>query len=170
MHMNQMHPEVDVDIKPIINTNYVKKRMQCPNCKNYFLTYRGLQMHLKRRESCGSALLNHALAHFQSMMQPGKESEMAKKTATAKRVLDQGKRLGFSCTTALWCGTNKNQDVSTGPLSRPFARSLSRSWESELLMSQNDLVLSHSALLAKFRLGLNLRERKLLKWFPLTTI
>ena len=48
---------------------------------------------------------------------------------------------------------------STGPLARPFARSLApltrslarslrslpRSWESEFLMSQNDLVLSHSA-------------------------
>ena len=45
----------------------------------------------------------------------------------------------------LWSGTNKNRDVSTGPLARPFARSLPRSWESELLMAQNDLVLSHSA-------------------------
>ena len=73
----------------------------------------------------------------------------------------------------LWSGTNKNRDVSTGPLARPFARtahsfacsgllaslapsatlthllarslrSLPRSWESELLMSQNDLILSHS--------------------------
>ena len=26
--------------------------------------------------------------------------------------------------TALWSGTNKNRDVSTGPLARPFARSL----------------------------------------------
>ena len=25
---------------------------------------------------------------------------------------------------ALWSGTNKNEDVSTGPLARPFARSL----------------------------------------------
>ena len=25
---------------------------------------------------------------------------------------------------ALWSGTNKNRDVSTGPLARPFARSL----------------------------------------------
>ena len=76
---------------------------------------------------------------------------------------------------ALWSGTNKNRDVSTGPLARPFARtahsitcsgllvmlapsaaltrsiarllrSLPRSWESEFLMSQNDLVLSHSGL------------------------
>ena len=60
---------------------------------------------------------------------------------------------------ALWSGTNKNRDVSTGSLARPFAgslaphtrslarslRSLPRSWESEFLMSQNDLVLSHSA-------------------------
>ena len=76
---------------------------------------------------------------------------------------------------ALWSGTNKNRDVSTGPLACPFIRpfaplarllvpdcslrtrpplrslirslalSLPRSWESELLMSQNDLVLSHSA-------------------------
>ena len=67
----------------------------------------------------------------------------------------------------LWSGTNKNRDLSTGPLARPFAcslapltrslapdcslrsrpplRSLPRSWESEFLMSQNDLVLSHSA-------------------------
>ena len=73
----------------------------------------------------------------------------------------------------LWSGTNKNRDVSTGPLARPFARtahlfacsrllalfapsaaltrslarslrSLPRSWEREFLMSQNDLVLSHS--------------------------
>ena len=41
---------------------------------------------------------------------------------------------------ALWSGTNKNQDVSTGPLALPFARSLShfarsfaRSWDSECL-------------------------------------
>ena len=27
-------------------------------------------------------------------------------------------------TEALWSGTNKNRDVSTGPLARPFARSL----------------------------------------------
>ena len=76
---------------------------------------------------------------------------------------------------ALWSGTNKNRDVSTRPLARPFARTahslacsrllaslapfaaLTRSlarllrslpclWESELLMSQNDLVFSHSAL------------------------
>ena len=61
---------------------------------------------------------------------------------------------------ALWSGINKNRDVSTGPLARPFAlslapltRSVARSlrslpglWESELLMSQNDLVLSHSAM------------------------
>ena len=61
---------------------------------------------------------------------------------------------------ALWSGTNKNRDVSAGPLARRFARwlapltcslahslrSLPRSWESEFLMSQNDLVLSHSAL------------------------
>ena len=73
---------------------------------------------------------------------------------------------------ALWSGTNKNRDVSTGPLACPFARSLApltrplallaptaalthllarslhllpRSGESEFLMSQNDLVLSHSA-------------------------
>ena len=73
----------------------------------------------------------------------------------------------------LWSITAKNRDVSTGPLARPFARSLAplthslasdcslrsrpplrslvrslrslpRSWESEFLMSQNDLVLSHS--------------------------
>ena len=58
--------------------------------------------------------------------------------------------------TALWSGTNKNQDVSTGALTRPFdctalecslhsLRSFPHSWESEFLMSQNDLVLSHSA-------------------------
>ena len=68
--------------------------------------------------------------------------------------------------TPLWSGTNKNRDVSTGPLARPFACSLaplthslapdyslrsrslcslSRSWESEFLMFQNHLVLSHSA-------------------------
>ena len=51
----------------------------------------------------------------------------------------------FSTTTSLWSGTNKNRDVSTGPLARPFARSLPRSWDSEFLMSQNDLVLSRSA-------------------------
>ena len=51
-------------------------------------------------------------------------------------------------TDALWSGTNKKRDVSTGPLARPFAHSLApltRSWEDEFLMSQNDLVLSHSA-------------------------
>ena len=51
---------------------------------------------------------------------------------------------------ALWSGTNKNIDVSTGPLAGPFtrslARSLPRSWERELLMSQNDLVLSLSGM------------------------
>ena len=66
------------------------------------------------------------------------------------------------CAIALWSETNKNQNVSTGPLARPFARSLApltgslaldcslrsrpplrsfpRSWESEFSMSQNDLV------------------------------
>ena len=61
---------------------------------------------------------------------------------------------------ALWSGSNKSRDVSTGPLARPFAcsltpltrslarslRSLPRSRESEFLVSQNDLVLSHSGL------------------------
>ena len=50
---------------------------------------------------------------------------------------------------AQWGRTAKNWDVGTGPLARPFARSLAplpRSWESEFLMSQNDLVLYHSAL------------------------
>ena len=78
---------------------------------------------------------------------------------------------------ALWSRTNKNRDVSTGPLARPFARSLApltrslapdcslcsrpplRSLVGSLahfahslargkvnfFMSQNDLVLSHSA-------------------------
>ena len=80
-------------------------------------------------------------------------------------------------TSELWSGTNKNRDVSTGPLARPFARSLAlltrslapdcslrsrpplRSLFHSLAhfahslargkvndwMSQNDLVLSHSA-------------------------
>ena len=80
---------------------------------------------------------------------------------------------------ALWSGINKNQDVSTGPLARPFARSLApltrslarslrslpRSWGSEFLMSQNDLGMSHSASAAgagvhKMRL-LRLRERRI---------
>ena len=30
----------------------------------------------------------------------------------------------FWLLTALWSGTNKNRDVSTGPLARPFAHSL----------------------------------------------
>ena len=30
-------------------------------------------------------------------------------------------------TGAMWTGTNKNRDVSTGPLTRLFARSLARS-------------------------------------------
>ena len=75
---------------------------------------------------------------------------------------------------ALWFKTAMNRDVGTGPLARPFAhtahlfacfrllallapsaaltrlvarslRSLPRSWESEFSISQNDLVLSHSA-------------------------
>ena len=78
----------------------------------------------------------------------------------------------------LWSITAKNTDCSTGPLARPFARSLApltgllapdcslrsrpplrslvrslahfartaHSWESEFLMSQNDLVLSHSGM------------------------
>ena len=72
---------------------------------------------------------------------------------------------------ALWSGTNKNRDISTGPLTRSFTRLLApltrspapdcslcsrlplrlliRSWESEFLMSQNDLVLSHSVLVPK---------------------
>ena len=33
-------------------------------------------------------------------------------------------------TAALWSGTNKNQDVSTGSLARPFARLLARSLRS----------------------------------------
>ena len=52
----------------------------------------------------------------------------------------------------LWSITAKNTDCSTGPLARSFAcslarslHSLPRSWESEFLMSQNDLVLFHSA-------------------------
>ena len=48
-------------------------------------------------------------------------------------------------TVALWSGTNKNKDVRTGPLTHPFART-AHSWERELLMSQNDLVLFHSGL------------------------
>ena len=83
-------------------------------------------------------------------------------------------------TDALWSETNKNRDVSTGPLARPFActahlfacsgllaslapsaalthslarslRSLPRSWDSEILMCQNDLVLSHSALFIRMQ-------------------
>ena len=60
---------------------------------------------------------------------------------------------------ALWSGMNKNRDVSTRLLAHPFTRSLApltrslacslrslpRSGESQFLMSQNDLVLSHSA-------------------------
>ena len=60
----------------------------------------------------------------------------------------------FCFTLALWSIIEKNTDCSTGPLARPFARSLARSlcslprsWESEFLMSQNDLVLSHSAMI-----------------------
>ena len=75
--------------------------------------------------------------------------------------------------TPMWSRTVKNTDCSTGPLARPFARSLRllfrslapdcslcscpplrslvrslpRSWVSEFVMSQNDRVLSHSALL-----------------------
>ena len=59
---------------------------------------------------------------------------------------------------ALWAGITKNTDWSTGTFAYPFAhslapltrslacslRSLLRSWDSEFLMSQNDLVLSHS--------------------------
>ena len=63
---------------------------------------------------------------------------------------------------ALWTRTTNNPDVSIGPLACPFAhllctdcfacarsfascslRSHPRLWESELLMSQNDLALSH---------------------------
>ena len=73
---------------------------------------------------------------------------------------------------ALWSGTNKNQDVSTGSLARPFARSIVRSlarslrslphsWESEFLMSQNDLVLSHSAVCTWFVVGTS--DRAILK-------
>ena len=76
---------------------------------------------------------------------------------------------------AHWGRTARNWDVSIGPLARPFARfsqtahsfacsallallarsaalirllaaSLPSSWESELLMSQNDLILPHSVL------------------------
>ena len=60
---------------------------------------------------------------------------------------------------ALWSRTAKDTDVNTGPLARSFTRllapltrslarslcSLPRSWESEFLKSQNDLVLFHSA-------------------------
>ena len=88
--------------------------------------------------------------------------------------MEGGKRPGGR---ARWSGTNKNRDVSTGPLARPFAyslapltrwlapncllrglpsaaltcslacslRSLPRSWESEFLTSQTDLVLYHGA-------------------------
>ena len=93
---------------------------------------------------------------------------------TRERPSTYGSILGCSETLALWSGTNMNRDVSTGPLARPFAHSfalvtrslapdcslrslpllrslvrsfvtsLTPSWESELWMSQNDLVLSHS--------------------------
>ena len=67
-------------------------------------------------------------------------------------------------TTSLWYGSTKNRVVSTGPLASPFACllapltrsltrslcSLPRSWESKFLMSQNDLVLSHSATCSRF--------------------
>ena len=56
---------------------------------------------------------------------------------------------------ALWSGTNKNRDVSIRPLARPISRSLAPLTHSlahekvNELMSQNDLVLSHSAAVAK---------------------
>ena len=52
---------------------------------------------------------------------------------------------------ALWSGTNKNRDVSTGPLARPFAHfahSLARG-KVNGSMSQNNLVLCHSAMAAR---------------------
>ena len=53
-------------------------------------------------------------------------------------------------TDPLWSETNKNRDVTSHKYwaTRSSVRSFARtalSWESEFLMSQNDLVLSHSA-------------------------
>ena len=73
----------------------------------------------------------------------------------------------FVAYTSLWSGSTKNRDVSTGSLACLFARSLAlltrslahslrslpSSWESELLMSQNDLVLSHSARAPRLFIG-----------------
>ena len=52
---------------------------------------------------------------------------VAATTATAATALATATTAAASAhhtTAALWSGTNKNRDVSTGPLSRPFARSL----------------------------------------------
>ena len=56
-------------------------------------------------------------------------------------ILPVGRRGG-----AEWSGTTKNQDVSTGPLARPFARGKVYN-----LMSQFYLVLTHSAMLVVVR-------------------
>ena len=78
---------------------------------------------------------------------------------TQERTDARKDKYAFRLTIPLWSGINKNQDVSTGPIACLFARSLApltrslarllcsllRSWESEFLMSQNDLALSQSA-------------------------
>ena len=94
-------------------------------------------------------------------------------------------------THALWSGTNKNHGVSTGPLACPFAlsltpltrslaldcslclltplrsrRSLPRSWESELFMPQNDLVLSHSGTVGQIRPANHLKSNYVLRSTP----
>ena len=52
---------------------------------------------------------------------------------------------------AQWSGSTKNQDVSTGPLARPFARSLAPLTRGKVynLMFQFHLVLNHSGTSAR---------------------
>ena len=53
-------------------------------------------------------------------------AELREEHQLAVDALEAGHRAELEClknnTDALWSGTAKNQDVSTGPLARPFAR------------------------------------------------
>ena len=57
------------------------------------------------------------------MMPSGQEKkEMEKEGNRSKEVAEEGRKK--ESRSALWSGTNKNIDVSNGPLARLFARSL----------------------------------------------
>ena len=55
----------------------------------------------------------------------GNDEEEKQRDENKSRISERvNVNINFGTTTALWSGSAKNQDVSTGPLARPFACSL----------------------------------------------